>query len=271
MKDERGWLLKFVTVCVILSSVVILVARAFPARTETSKVHVPVSLAKLVKIAVIDTGFNKDVLTQNVKLCNDGHTDFTDSGDPFIDTNHHGTHVAGIIGAGLGKNSYCIVILKYYDEHGLDENNIINTVKALKRAIELKVDIINYSGGGIAPFIEEHQAIEKALNAGIKVIVAAGNEHSDLRKHPYYPACYDNRIIMVGSTTEEGIDLDTTNYIGKSFVDKVGCANTNIVKDVGQVSLYLKAGGMLTFEGTSQATAMRTAKEALKLIKRRNK
>lgn len=231
----------------------------------------PIALAKPVRIAVLDTGFNRDMLTQNVKLCNDGHTDYTDGGDPFNDTNHHGTHIAGIIGAGLGKNFYCIVVIKYYDEHGADLNNVLNTIKAFERAIKLKVDIINYSGGGISPFDEEYKVVLKALDAGIKVVAAAGNEHSDLRIKPYFPACYDNRIVMVESTTKEGIDLNTTNYIGKSFVDKVKCTNTHIVKDVGQVSLSLKGGGVFTLEGTSQATAMRTAKVALKLIRKRKK
>lgn len=230
-----------------------------------------IALAKPLKIAVIDTGYDSSVLVQNVKLCKDGHTDYTLAANPFSDSVLHGTHIASIIAAGLGNNSYCIVVLKFYDQNDSDIENLVNTIKAFKRAIKLKVDVINYSGGGIMPSKEEYKVVKQALDAGIKVVVAAGNEASDLRKKPYFPACYEERLIAVESTNKDGVTLQSSNYLGVSHVDVSKCNNSNVVHDIGEVSLKRKDGEMLTMTGTSQATAMRTAKEALKLIKGKRK
>ncbi|NJL25916.1 MAG: S8 family serine peptidase, partial [Calothrix sp. SM1_5_4] len=121
---------------------------------------------------------------------------FVKNSNDVSDEHGHGTHIAGIIGAeggnGIGISGVSpkvsLMILKYYDAKGGDLNNLINTVKAIDYAVKQDCNIINYSGGGIAPSPDEKAAIERAMRKGILFVAAAGNErsNSDLRK--YYPA-----------------------------------------------------------------------------------
>ena len=114
-------------------------------------------------------------------------------------TNHgHGTHIAGIVGAeggnGIGISGVSpkvsLMILKYYDAKGTDVSNLVNTVKAIDFAVNHNCNIINYSGGGVAPSAEEKAAIERANKKGILFVAAAGNERSNSDDHKYYPADY---------------------------------------------------------------------------------
>ena len=56
----------------------------------------------------------------------------------------------------------------------------MNLIDALRFAVEKNVDIINYSGGGPEPSMEELQILKQAEKKGILVVAAAGNEESDI-------------------------------------------------------------------------------------------
>jgi hypothetical protein len=59
----------------------------------------------------------------------------------------------------------------------------------------------------------ERILIEKALNRGIRVIAAAGNEGANLdKKCSFFPACYDSRIVIVGNGTSLTNRHPTSNY-----------------------------------------------------------
>ena len=118
--------------------------------------------------------------------------------------------------------------------------------KAIKYAVNLKVDIINISGGGVEPNDQEKSAIESALNSGIRVVAAAGNERSSLDHATYYPAMYDPRIIVVGN--------------GKTEKDRAPSSNWGSVVDywVDGVNKRGEYGNAMT--GTSQSTAIETGK-----------
>jgi hypothetical protein len=217
----------------------------------------------LIKVAVIDTGIHSSLLNESF-LCKDGHKDFTNSKNGIADNHGHGTNVSGLIdqhvkGMLLSKHSlksvlktkanYCQVILKFYDPVG--NNSLDATVKAFEHAISLKVDYINYSAGGSDYSKAEHEVIKKALNAGIKIIVAAGNEGSDLQKKPYYPAKLDSRLIVVGNYDSSKQRAPTSNY-GKD-VD---------VWENGVNSLsYHTSSAVSSLTGTSQATSVHTGKQ----------
>ena len=144
------------------------------------------------------------------------------------------------------------MILKFYDPLSDPKQNDENLVKAINHAIVLKVDVINISGGGTTPIAAERKAIKQALASGIKIVAAAGNESSNMKYKPYYPAMYFPEIIVVASVNSKGMLLDTSNY-SKKWID---------YKELGyqQVGSY---GQPLT--GTSQATAIRTGKEISKM------
>lgn len=167
--------------------------------------------ADQIKIAVIDTGFNKAKYGDKVNLCDGMHKGFNGS-KAFTDTHGHGTHIAGLIAKNAGEN-YCLVIANYYNRVN-GKGNLLGTIKAFEFAIANNVDIINYSGGGIEPSDFEKAVVKKALDKGIIVVAAAGNNSSNLKYKTYYPAMYDKRIVVVGNLTKKGRRSPSSNYSG---------------------------------------------------------
>ena len=184
-----------------------------------------VAEAKTIRIAVIDTGFdfNSDWSRHErrgfvkPKLCKDGHKDFTTSpfNDRPMDYHGHGTHVAGILAKNLKEVDYCIIVFKYYKD-GKEPGNLTlyRSNLALLEAIKQKVDYINYSGGGPVPDDVERKLITYALDKGIRVFAAAGNEGKFVSRYTYqyYPAFYDDRIFVVGSHDDTGRRLSSSNF-----------------------------------------------------------
>jgi len=150
-------------------------------------------------IAILDSGVH---LLDDLKDAA-GHSrivyqqDFT--GGNSDDAYGHGTHVAGIV-AGNGKYSTCasckflirgvapavtLVNLRVLDKNGAGNDSAV--ISAINQAIALKskynIRVINLSLG--RPIYESYtldplcQAVEKAWQAGIVVVVAAGNDGRD--------------------------------------------------------------------------------------------
>lgn len=212
--------------------------------------HVP-SVIKTIKVAVIDTGLNMELFKNKITLCKDGHKDFTGTG--LKDTHGHGTHISGLIEKHAGKSSYCQIIMKYYDPKAFGQSNIDNTVKAFELAIELGVDVINYSGGGMEPNDREKAAVLRALDKGIKVVAAAGNEHCDLdTKCKYFPAMYDDRISIVGNLDSNRVPAESSNSGSVVTHWEIGV----------DVESYCAATGLpnCKMTGTSQSTAIHSGK-----------
>ena len=229
-----------------------------------------------IKVAVIDTGFDmtwaakpndvrnnmyKDGPAAGIvppKICPGGLYDFVNgkldgqvSESEMKDDHGHGTHIAGLIAKYAAGQDYCLVIIKYYDAKGMDIKNLVNTVIALKTAIRLKVDVINYSGGGVAPSPEEKEQILAALDAGIIVVAAAGNERSDINTRRYYPAAYDPRIVVVGSTDKNDKFLPTSNF-SENMPGQI-----RVEKELGNDVFSTLPGGQFGYmTGSSQATAI---------------
>lgn len=214
-----------------------------------------VSEDKAVIVAVIDTGLSFSQYTKNAKLCKYGHKNFTtkrDVGntqqtvDPVpVDHHGHGTNVAGLIQQYAGNANYCMVILKYYDPMAFYDDNLSNTVRAIKHATKIGAKYINYSGGGSALEEDEQEAVKEFIDKGGTFIAAAGNGHEDLAKTPYYPAMDDDRVIVVGSIEKDGSVADYSDF----------------GKRVNRWEYGTKMVGFgIQQTGTSQATAVATGK-----------
>jgi len=220
-----------------------------------------ISVKKPIVVAVIDTGLDVENFKDKVKLCKFGHKDFTGTG--LKDNHGHGTHISGLIDKNAGSANYCQVILKFYDSSSLAQNAMINTEKAFRTAIDLKVDIINYSGGGKESSIREKALVQEALDKGITVVVAAGNDKCDMDSGcTYYPAMYDSRIIVVGNLSQERVPAKSSNY--GSIVDE-----WEFGVDVKSYCADGEFGCKMT--GTSQATAIQSGKTIKSLDKARSK
>lgn len=188
---------------------------------------------------------------------------FVNNNDDLKDEHGHGTHIAGIIGAeggnGIGVSGVSpkvsLMILKYYDAKGNDMNNLVNTVKAIDYAVAKDCNIINYSGGGIAPSPEERAAIERANKKGILFVAAAGNERSNSDVRKYYPADYGLPNILSVTAIDRFKNVLPTSNFGEQTVD-VAAPGNDIISTLpnGQY-------GYMT--GTSQATAFASGVAAL--------
>lgn len=221
---------------------------------------------KSITVAVIDTGidpfhpFLKDNIATEIK----GNTyssygyDFSKKSKTSFspsDSHGHGTHVSGIIKSVFPEVK--ILPLKYYNPKASGQENLESTIKALEFAVNSNVDIINYSGGGPEPALEELRILKIAERKGILVVAAAGNERSniDLQKNAYYPASYGlKNIISVTAHNQKHITLSSSNY-GKKTVD--------ISAPGYRIKSALPNGRLSYMTGTSQATAFVTGVAAL--------
>lgn len=193
-----------------------------------------------IKVGVIDSGL--DIKNTKVKLCNYGHKNFTN--EKWTSGDEHGLNVSGIIDDNAKNTDYCQVIIKFYGKDNLDSGE--RFIKALEYANNINLDIINISVTGKTFIKEEKDAIENLLNKGVIVVVAAGNDASSLTKSKcdFYPACYDDRLIVVGA-------LDKNNEKWKE-------SNYGPIIDSWVIGESVKGGGYI-FSGTSQATAKVTS------------
>lgn len=176
------------------------------------------------------------------------------SRDPGIMDDHgHGTHISGII-ARAAPNAK-LMVLKYYSPENSGRDNLNFTVEAIRYAVKMKAQIINYSGGGVLRSREEEAALNWAAQNGVLVVAAAGNEGVNSDFYPFYPANYGlPNIVAVTAVDRHGALLPTSNF-GRSTVD-IAAPGKNIYSTLpgGQY-------GYLT--GTSQATAFVSGVAAL--------
>lgn len=194
-----------------------------------------------IKIAVIDTGvdYNHPDL---FGLGNDGKViggyDFVDNDNSPIDTNGHGTEVAGVIAAdgqlkGVAPKSK---ILAYrVSENGESVSSDL-IIKAIEQAILDGADIINISLGVNVTNKKIDDAVNNAVEQGILVITAAGNNGPDLRTigspgiNPNtitVGATYNNITASLVSTFEVGdkkfqvLPMVGTNQLDEPIIEKI--------------------------------------------------
>lgn len=200
-----------------------------------------------VVVAVIDTGtdynhidlrdniwHNPDEIPGNgVDDDGNGYVDDTigwnfvgNSNNPMADDNpgNHGTHVAGIIGA-AGNNTVGIIgasplvkimPLKFLSASG--SGNISAAVRAIDYAISKRVKIMSNSWGGPQYSQALADAVERARQAGILFIAAAGNGGSDGAgdnndSSPNYPSnLSSNNVIAVAASNPSDSLTRFSNY-----------------------------------------------------------
>jgi thermitase len=183
---------------------------------------------------------------------------------PFVIDNHgHGTHIAGIVGAvggnGVGISGVCpkvsLMALKYFDPTSKGNDNLRNTVRAIRYASLMGAHIINYSGGGTEANDDEFEAIRFAQGKGVLFVAAAGNERSNSDISRYYPADYNlSNIISVTAIDSFAKVLRSSNY---------GMKTVHIAAPGEGIYSTLPGGNYGLMTGTSQATAFVTGVAAL--------
>ena len=210
-----------------------------------------------VVIAVIDSGvdYNHEDLSVNIWSNtgeipdngidddNNGYVDdvrgwdfVNDDNDP-MDSNDHGTHVAGTIAAkgnnATGITGVCwtarIMPLRFLNTIGI--GSVADAILAINYARQNGAKIINASYGSTTLSESDSESEKKAIiaagNAGILFVAAAGNDSTDNDITHNYPSDYDlSNIISVAATDQDDNLWLFSNY-GAVSVD-VGAPGENI-------------------------------------------
>jgi len=237
----------------------------------------PVDGGKSVKVAVVDSGVARDHpglpnATGGLNLVLDeirNNPGAESEWGPAKKDGEHGTHVAGIIGAGpFGKVavrgvSPGVELRSYrvFPNDGGDATNY-DIMNAIDRAVLDGCDIINLSLGGGDEDEAVRAAVGKALDKGVVVVAAAGN---DGRRSVAYPAALASCVAVSamgarGSFPKESTEeLDAIKPFGDPDQDCFVAAFSNIGPQidvigpgVGVVSTVPEKG-YAVMSGTSMA------------------
>lgn len=166
-------------------------------------------------IAIIDTGCDKSHPDLDGQVI-DGKN-FTDDGSAtdYRDNNGHGTHVAGTAAAAAGEEGIAgvapnakLLVVKVLDANG--SGNYEWIIDGINYATDWegpnseKVRAISMSLGGPEDVPELYQAVKRAIDRGIPVVCAAGNDGDDRPDTDEYafPGAY-NEVIQVGAVNYE--------------------------------------------------------------------
>lgn len=228
-----------------------------------------------VTVAVIDTGADKKhedlqkvISKDSVRIL--GAQKKTLEGDSSYDG--HGTHVSGIIGAtsnnkigitgvatGVSNDYLQIMAIdatsqdyagEFFDTYAL--------VSAIEYAVEKGAKVINMSLGGPGVDLVLEDAVEMAFEAGVTVVVAAGNEGTDEAVTP----SDHNEVISVCNTTREDRRYKYEDW----FFGGETSSNFGQPKDIsapGTSILSTIPKGYENYTGTSMAAPMVSAVAAM--------
>ena len=226
----------------------------------------------LVNIAILDTGI--DDRHDELKTVVAGGVNLHDPTKSYLDDGGHGTHVAGTIAA--ADNDFGVVGIAPQSQTRLWAVKVLNSAgsgsnETIVKGIDWVVDkkkqlagnwIINLSLGAPRPSTAERESIGRALDAGIIIVAAAGNESTSRLVAPViYPAAYPG-VVAVGAIdsaetiavfSNQGPELDvvapgvgilSTIPIGMNFIGAIATHDRAIDAD----PLDASAAGDVTSE-----------------------
>ncbi len=236
-----------------------------------------------VAVGVIDTGidYNHPDLSPNIRIntgeidgngIDDDHNgyvddrrgwDFANNDNNPMDDHFHGTHVAGTIGA-AGNNGQGIVgvawnvkliPLKFMAPNGGVTSDAIEAID-YATANGARLTNNSWGGGGYSQSLQN--AIQRAQNAGVLFVAAAGNSSLNNDKQPSYPASYPNDIIISVAATDHNDALASFSNFGTTSVDVaapgVGILSTFPITGTASMAEANLPSNYASISGTSMAS-----------------
>lgn len=180
-----------------------------------------------VKIAIIDSGISSNLPNQDFEGRIVYEESFIEDEEDPQDYHGHGTHVAGIAaGAGLYKgiaHNAELLNLKAADISGHSTKDAM--LAAIDEAINQEVDVISISigFGRSSPWGSGDEltlAVDSAVDAGIVVVIAAGNEGANDELASIGSPASSKKAITVGATNGSA-NVASYSSRGPSFNYKV--------------------------------------------------
>lgn len=234
---------------------------------------------KKVRIAVVDTGVqldhpdlakkiwnNSDEIADNgIDDDNNGFVDDVHGWDFIEDDNNpnptpdpngdneglsHGTHVAGIAAAktnnttGMAGVGWKVKIMPIKVSDASGTMTDADVVKGIQYAIDNDATVINLSLGGLGYSSVLDEVVQQAIDEGIVVVAAAGNNHRNMNILPFYPVCSAG-VIGVSATDENDNVAGFSNF-GTNCVD-VAAPGVDIVSTIYD-------GAYDSYSGTSMSS-----------------
>ena len=269
--------MKAFIICVIIISLGIFVNLPYPDEphifVEKSAPYVGAKIPHLdgidgatIKIAVIDTGVDythHDLFGWGPDGKVIGGYNFVNPAMPPIDTNGHGTQVAGVIAAdgnitGIAPKSKILAYKVSDDGEGVASDFI---VQAINMAIDDGADIINISLGINKTNSHIEHAVNQAQDKGILVITAAGNDGPDFATIGSPGQNPDS--LTVGAT----FNNLTTSLIATLHINDIPYA---AIPMVGTPNTASPITGKIVFGGYGKAEDLENinAKDAILLVER---
>ncbi|CAJ1364916.1 unnamed protein product [Effrenium voratum] len=188
-----------------------------------------------------DNGFVDDVY---------GYNFYAGNGDP-MDSNGHGTHCAGTIGAEAGNSVGVagvswkpqIMALKFLGPNG---GSTSDAIRSVDYAVQMGAQISSNSwgGGGVSEALRA--AITEAANQNHLFIVAAGNDAQNNEVTPSYPCNYNLPNMICVASTDSQNDISSFSNWGTNVV--------HIAAPGSRIYSTYPNNGYASLSGTSMAT-----------------
>ena len=170
-------------------------------------------------VCIVDSGI--DLTHPDLRYLElNGWKDFVNSKETVYDDHGHGTMMAGIISAKGGStgvaNGVSLLVAKALSEERTGSDEIVS--EAINWCRNNQADIISLSLGGAPGIIPSlfsgdlvEESVNDALDEGIYVIAAAGNDGEEETDEDVDSPCNVENVICVG-----GVGIDGTIWSGSS-------------------------------------------------------
>ncbi|WP_213997513.1 S8 family serine peptidase [Arsukibacterium sp.] len=222
-----------------------------------------------IVIGVIDSGmdYNHPDLIPN-RWENDGsypghphgYSTLNENNDP-MDSDSHGTHVAGTIGAsgdngvGITGVNWNVTLLpcQFLGPTGGSTAGAIECIDYFtdlktNYGVNVKATNNSWGGGGFSETLRA--AIQSGGDAGILFIAASGNDGADADVSPMYPAAYDLDVIVSVASTDRNDDLSVFAVGASNY----GATSVDLGAPGSAIQSTIPGNGYASYSGTSMAS-----------------